>query len=270
MSDSTRSGPPVRYETEQGVATITLSRPDEMNSLNRATKDALLEAVRRAAADDVVRCVLLTGSGRAFCVGQDLREHIDNLTTKRLEDVWSTVADHYTPLALTLTTMSKPVVAAVNGVAAGAGMSIALACDLRIAAESAGFNSAFAAVGLSCDTGLSWTLPRVVGPGKAAELLMLPRTITADEALALGLISQVVPDDELASRSAGVARRLAGGPTLAYASIKKAIRYAATHSIDEALAFEGQLMTLTGASQDHLNAVQSFVAAKAKPAFQGH
>lgn len=267
-TDAASTTEPVLYEVDGNVATITLSRPDELNSLDAVTKEALLDAVQRAAADTGVRCALLTASGRAFSVGQDLREHSENLATLALEDVWSTVNDHYTPLALALATMDKPVVAAVNGVAAGAGMSIALACDLRIAAESAAFNTAFTAVGLSCDTGASWTLPRLVGPAKAAELLMLPRTIGSAEALSLGLVSEVVPDLELAARALSVARRLAAGPTLAYASVKKAITYSATHPLDEALASEGQLMALTGGSEDHRNAVRAFVS-KQKPTFRG-
>ncbi|MBA2446189.1 MAG: enoyl-CoA hydratase/isomerase family protein, partial [Nocardioidaceae bacterium] len=230
--------------------------------------EALLAAVQGAAADSAVRCVVLTGSGRAFSVGQDLREHLDNLTTKPLEDVWSTVQDHYSPIALCLATMEKPVVAAVNGVAAGAGMSLALACDVRLAAESASFNTAFTSVALSCDTGVSWTLPRVVGAARAASLLMVPRTIGSAEALALGLVTEVVPDEELSSRASAVALRLAAGPTLAYACVKKALTFSATHSLEETLALEGQLMALTGSSEDHRSAVQSFVA-KEKPAFRG-
>ncbi|MGA9345764.1 MAG: enoyl-CoA hydratase-related protein, partial [Nocardioidaceae bacterium] len=155
---------PVTYDVADQVATITLARPEDMNSLDTATKDALLGAIQRAAGDDDVRCVVLTGTGRAFCVGQDLREHIANISTQSIEEVWSTVDRHYTPIALGLATMEKPVIAAVNGVAAGAGMSIALACDLRLAADTAGFNTAFTAIGLSCDTGASWSLPRLVGP----------------------------------------------------------------------------------------------------------
>lgn len=269
MTDPMPTSEPVRYQTDGGVATIALSRPDEMNSLDRATKEALLAAVRRAASDSSVRCVVLTGSGRAFCVGQDLREHIDNLAAQPLEEVWSTVEDHYTPIALCLATMDKPVIAAVNGVAAGAGMSIALACDLRIAAESASFNTAFTGVGLSCDTGASWTLPRLVGAGRATELLLIPRTLSAADAFSIGLVARVVPDDGLASLASGLAAQLANGPTLAYASVKKAIAYSAVHPLGEALAFEGQLMALTGASEDHRDAVQSFVAKK-KPTFGGH
>lgn len=268
MSDTRSQGEPVRYEEAAGVATICLSRPDEMNSLDLATKEALLAAVQGAAADSQVRCVLLTGSGRAFSVGQDLREHRDNLATKPLEAVWSTVRDHYSPIALALATMEKPVVAAVNGVAAGAGMSLALACDVRLAAESASFNTAFTSVALSCDTGISWTLPRVVGAARATSLLMMPRTIDSAEALALGLVSEVVSDEELSSRACAVALRLAAGPTLALACVKKALAFSATHPLDEALACEGELMALAGASEDHRSAVQAFVA-KQKPTFRG-
>jgi 2-(1,2-epoxy-1,2-dihydrophenyl)acetyl-CoA isomerase len=154
---------PVRYDVQDHVATITLDRPDAMNSLDVATKEALLAAIQRAAGNDDVRAVVLTGSGRAFCVGQDLREHIQNISTKALEEVWSTVDKHYSPIALGLATMPKPVIAAVNGVAAGAGLSIAMACDLRLAADTAGFNTAFTGVALSCDTG---SFPATTSPSK--------------------------------------------------------------------------------------------------------
>ncbi len=170
---------PVEYSVDAAVATITFNRPESMNSLDDATKQALHAALRAAAADQEVRCVVVTGSGRAFCVGQDLREHADSLSTKSPDAVWSTVGRHFAPIALTLATMDKPVVAAVNGVAAGAGFSIALACDIRLAADTAGFNTAFTGIGLSCDTGISWTLPRVVGSGRALDLLLRPRTVKA-------------------------------------------------------------------------------------------
>jgi 2-(1,2-epoxy-1,2-dihydrophenyl)acetyl-CoA isomerase len=259
---------PVEYDQADAVATVTLSRPDAMNSLDTATKDALLEALRTAADDAGVRCLVVTGSGRAFSVGQDLREHAELLANRSLDEVWSTVDRHYGPIASTIATMDKPVVAAVNGVAAGAGMSIALACDIRLAAESAGFNSAFTGVGLSCDTGSSWTLPRLVGRSVAMDLLLRPRTIRAPEALELGLVSRVVPDDELAKEAAELAAELAAGPTAAYAAVKQAVTFAATHSLTEALDFESRLMARTGSTDDHREAVQSFVA-KQKPTFKG-
>ena len=259
---------PVRYDVHDHVATITLDRPDAMNSLDTATKESLLAAVRRAATDDDVRCVVVTGTGRAFCVGQDLREHVENINTQPVEEVWSTVEAHYSPIALGLATMAKPVIAAVNGVAAGAGLSIAMACDLRLAADTAGFNTAFTAVGLSCDTGSSWTLPRLVGPTKAMELLLVPRTLDSQEALDLGLVNRVVPADDLAVEAANLAAKLAHGPTLAFACVKQSVAFAATHPLEESLAFEGRMMARSGGSADHRNAVNAFVA-KEKPTFEG-
>jgi 2-(1,2-epoxy-1,2-dihydrophenyl)acetyl-CoA isomerase len=259
---------PVRYQVSNGVATITLDRPDEMNALDTATKVALRDRVQESAADDGVRAVVLTGAGRAFCVGQDLKEHAANLQ-ERPEEVWSTVRDHYAPIALGLTTMDKPVIAAINGVAAGAGAAIAFACDFRVAADTAGINLAFTAIGLSCDTGSSWTLPRLVGTTRAVELLLSPRTVRADEALAIGLLHQVVPAADLAGTVADLAAGLAGGPTLAYAAVKRSLAYAASHDLAESLAYEATQMHATGMSADHRNAVSSFLA-KERPVFHAH
>jgi 2-(1,2-epoxy-1,2-dihydrophenyl)acetyl-CoA isomerase len=169
---------------------------------------------------------------------------------------------------LTIAAMAKPVIAAVNGVAAGAGLSLAIACDLRIAADTAKFNTAFTAIGLSCDTGSSWTLPRLVGPTKAMEMLLRPRSMDAAEALACGLVTSVVPADELAETAQRLAARLASGPTLAYAAVKQSIQYSATHDLAAAVAYEARMMAWTGGSTDHRNAVESFVA-KREPTFEG-
>jgi len=259
---------PVRSYVVDGVATLTMDRPDALNALDVAMKNALRDALATVAADPGVRAVVLTGSGRAFSVGQDLREHAANLETRPLESVWATVAEHFTPIATTLATMPKPVIAAVNGIAAGAGASIAFACDFRIVAESAAFNLAFTGIGLSADTGASWTLPRLVGRARALELLIMPRSIRADEARTLGLATDVVPAAELGAAAAALARRLADGPTLAYAAVKEAVTFASTHGMGESLAFEGELMVRTGATDDHRNAVASFLA-KAPPVFTG-
>jgi 2-(1,2-epoxy-1,2-dihydrophenyl)acetyl-CoA isomerase len=201
MSDS------VLYDVSAGVATITLNRPEAMNSLDTATKVALRDTVRAAAEDEAVRVVVLTGTGRAFCVGQDLKEHIGLLQANDADALWNTVPDHYAPIALALAEMPKPVIASVNGVAAGAGASMAFACDFRVVADTAGFNLAFTGIALSCDTGISWTLPRLIGQAKATELLYFPRTIPADEALTLGLATSVVPADQLvAARSESCGR----------------------------------------------------------------
>ncbi|ROR92428.1 enoyl-CoA hydratase-related protein [Nocardioides aurantiacus] len=258
---------PVRYALDRGVATITLDRPEAMNGLDLPTKEALLAAVRRAADDVEVRCVVLTGSGRAFCVGQDLKEHQRTLADPSTPPL-DTVEQHYNPIVSTLVSMPKPVVAAVNGVAAGAGVSLALACDFRVMAEPAGFNLAFAGIALSCDTGSSWTLPRLVGRAKALELLYFPRTIASAEALSLGLVTTVVPADDLAGEVATLARRLADGPTVAYGAIRRSVEHAAGHSFDEALAFEAEMMALTGQTSDHRAAVSAFVE-KRKPEFGG-
>jgi 2-(1,2-epoxy-1,2-dihydrophenyl)acetyl-CoA isomerase len=258
----------VRYTVVDGVGTIQLNRPDAMNSLDIATKEQLLEAVTSAAEDPAVRCVVLTGSGRAFCVGQDLKEHIQLLESGDSDRLFETVPKHYNPTVEAIANMAKPVIAAVNGVAAGAGASLAFACDLRILAESAGFNLAFPGIALSCDTGASWTLPRLVGRSKAMELLYFPGTVRSAESREIGLATTVVPDDELDAEVAKVAGRLAAGPTLSYASIRASVNYSSTHDFSDALAFEGAKMNLTGASDDHRRAVAAFVA-KEKPHFEG-
>ena len=259
---------PVLLEVADGVATVTFNRPDAMNSLDVATKEALLAALRRVADDRGVRCVVLTGSGRAFCVGQDLKEHVEILQSDARDSLFHTVDEHYNPIVSTLVGMEKPVIAAVNGVAAGAGASLAFACDLRIVADTAGFNLAFANVALSCDTGSSFTLQRLVGRATAIELLYSPRTVAADEALALGLATRVVPAGELGEVVAELAARLAAGPTVALGAMRQSVEYAAGHSFAEALAFESAQMTRTGATADHAAAVSAFLA-KEKPVFEG-
>jgi 2-(1,2-epoxy-1,2-dihydrophenyl)acetyl-CoA isomerase len=259
---------PVLLEVADGVATVTFNRPDAMNSLDVATKEALLAAVRRVADDPAVRCVVLTGTGRAFCVGQDLKEHIEILRSGSSDSLFRTVDEHYNPIVTALAGMAKPVIAAVNGVAAGAGASLAFACDLRIVADTAGFNLAFANVALSCDTGSSFTLQRLVGKAKAIELLYFPRTVKAEEALALGLATRVVPTGELAEVVGDLAARLAAGPTVALGAMRQSVEYAAGHDFAEALEFESSRMTLTGATADHAAAVAAFLA-KEKPVFEG-
>lgn len=258
---------PVVVETSGGVCTVRLNRPDAMNSLDLALKEALLAALRQAAEDPEVRCVVLTGTGRAFCVGQDLKEHVRSLVAGDAA-LGTTVTEHYNPIVTLLATMNKPVVAALGGVAAGAGLSFALACDFRVAVEGAGLNTSFAGIALSCDSGASWSLPRLVGPARAKELLLMPRTVGAEEALALGLVTKVVPAGEFEAAVAELAAALAAGPTLAYGSIRRAVAFSAGAGLDDALAHEAELMTLTGASSDHRAAVDAFLA-KQKPSYTG-
>ncbi|WAX78105.1 enoyl-CoA hydratase/isomerase family protein [Streptomyces sp. KMM 9044] len=262
----------VLYEVNDGLATITLNRPEAMNALNVAAKVALRDAVRSAADDDGVRAVLLTAAGdRAFCVGQDLKEHIGLLAADREDSgdrTMSTVREHYNPIVMALAGAAKPVVAAVNGVAAGAGFGFALAADYRIVADTAAFNTSFAGVALTADSGISWALPRVVGPSRATDLLLFPRSITAQEAYDLGIANRLVPAAELRAEARKTARALAAGPTVAYAALKESVAYGLTHSLEEALAKEDELQTRAGASEDHTIAVQAFVN-KEKPKYQG-
>ncbi|MFG2572477.1 enoyl-CoA hydratase/isomerase family protein [Streptomyces sp. NPDC048481] len=258
----------VLYEVSDGLATITLNRPEAMNALDVATKVALRDAVRAAAADDAVRAVLLTAAGeRAFCVGQDLKEHI-GLLAEGSKQVMSTVSEHYNPIVRALTEAPKPVVAAVNGVAAGAGFGFALAADYRVVSETASFNTSFAGVALTADSGVSWTLPRVIGPGRATDLLLFPRSIKAQEAYELGIANRVVPADALRAEAEKVARALAAGPTVAYAAIKEAVAYGSAHSLSETLDKEDELQTRAGASEDHAIAVRAFVQ-KETPRYLG-
>jgi 2-(1,2-epoxy-1,2-dihydrophenyl)acetyl-CoA isomerase len=254
----------IRYDLADAVATITLDRPDAMNSLTVEVKQALLDALRRAAGDRGVRAVLLTGSGRAFCAGQDLREHAANLEAGR--GLAGTVREHYNPIVELIATMPKPVVAAVNGVAAGAGASLAFACDLRVASDRAKFALAFAGIGLAPDSGASWTLQRLVGAGRAAELMLLGEPLDATRALELGLVTRVVPAGDVLKAAHELAVRLASGPTLAYAATKRTLAYAATHALPDALAMEADMQDSCAATSDHLNATRAFLA-KEMPTF---
>lgn len=259
---------PLSVEISDGIATLTMLRPEAMNGLDLDLKEALLAAVTEISADDAVRAVILTGSGRAFCAGQDLKELLRVRASGETDYIENTVADHYNPIVTALATMPKPVIAAVNGVAAGAGASLALACDFRVVAESAGFNFAFAGVALSCDTGSSWTLPRLVGTARAIDLLYFPRTVPSAESLELGLASRVVADGDLANVARELAAKLAGGPTVAYGAIRRSVAYSASHDFAESLGFEGEMMALTSQTEDHPEAVAAFVEKRA-PRFTG-
>lgn len=255
----------VQYDLADGVATITLNRPDAMNSLTVETKIALREAVERAR-DDAVRAVVLAGAGRAFCAGQDLHEHAANLEAGR--GLNGTVRDHYNPIVSSITELPKPVIAAINGVAAGAGASLAFACDLRIASEKASFATAFTRIGLAPDSGMSWTLQRLVGRAKAVELLLLAEPVRAAEALEIGLVNRVVPHDELAAAAGELARRLAQGPTAAYGAVKATVGHAASGDLASALEKEAVYQDACALTSDHASATKAFLR-KEQPVFEG-
>lgn len=265
---TTPTDPPLLVASSGGVRTLTLSRPAAFNSFNQQMKVALLAAVHEAAADDAVRAVVLTGSGRAFSAGQDLKEHLARV---QADDpaVADTVSGFYNPLVSAVTSMRKPVIAAVNGVAAGAGAALAFACDLRIAAASASFSMAFAGVALSADTGASYTLPRLVGQGRAMRMMLLGEKVDATEALRIGMVDEVVDDDVFADRVVALAAQLAAGPTAAYGWIKASLAHAAISDLAGALAFEDRAQAACFASPDHREALDAFVA-KRPPLFGPH
>jgi 2-(1,2-epoxy-1,2-dihydrophenyl)acetyl-CoA isomerase len=250
-----------------GVTTLTMNRPESMNSLSVALKEALRDTARDLAADPATRAVVLTGTGRGFCVGQDLREHVALLEANDPSPL-RTVEEHYNPLILALADMPKPVIAAVNGMAAGAGAGLAFACDFRIASSSAGFLLAFANVGLTLDSGVSWTLPRLVGMARATALALLAEPITAEAALDMGLVNAVVEPERVLPAAQELAARLAAGPTAAYGAIKQSLAYAATATLADALAKEGELQRAMGNTTDHRTATIAFVN-KEKPVFTG-
>jgi 2-(1,2-epoxy-1,2-dihydrophenyl)acetyl-CoA isomerase len=256
----------IRYDLDGAVATITLDRPDALNALTVELKLALLDALQRAAADDAVRSVVLTGAGRAFCVGQDLREHADSLEAGDTD--LNTVRDHYNPIVSALAEMPKPVIAAVNGMAAGAGASLTFACDFRILADNAKILMAFTGIGLGPDTGASWTLQRLVGYGRATAMLMLSEPVNAEQALEMGLVNAVVPAADVAATAAELAARLAAGPTVAYAGVKRALAVAARSDLAAALETEADVQAACGRTDDHRNATTAFLN-KQQPTFEG-
>ncbi len=255
-------------ERVDGTATITLNRPDSLNSLDVALKQALHDTLADLAGDASCRAILLTGAGRAFCVGQDLRQHIETLESGSVDPL-ATVREHYNPLATLLGEMSKPVVAAIRGMAAGAGASLAMLADFRVGGPSTGFLMAFANVGLAGDTGASWALPRLVGHAKATELMMLAEPVKAPEALRLGLLNRLVDDDEqVLPQARALASRLASGPTIAYGQIKRQLRIGGTGTLAEALEAEYEAQVASGSTADHRSATYAFVR-KERPIFEG-
>ena len=254
----------LRVEVDGPVATLTLDRPAALNALTVPVKVALREALESLAADRDVRAVILTGAGRAFCAGQDLAER-DEPDAAPLE---IEVRERYNPIIRALRSMGQPVIAAVNGVAAGAGASLAFACDLRIASEEARFVLAFGRIGLVPDSGATWFLPRLVGPAKAAELALVGDPVDAAEALRLGLVSKVVPGPELMTEARTLAARLAEGAPLALALTKGALQRSMTIDLDEALEGEAKLQGIAGASADHAEGLAAF-REKRSPRFTG-
>jgi len=256
--------PAIRTETTDAVLTITLDRPDALNAFDRAMKDELLAALKAADRDRAVRVLIITGAGRAFSAGQDLKERQD----PGAADLITELRTRYNPLILAMRRLEKPIIAAVNGVAAGAGCSLALACDLVIASEQARFIQAFSRVGLVPDSGSTWFLPRLMGYARAAEMTFLAEPMDAATAERLGLVNRVVPGDRLMDEARALAERLAGAAPLALALTKRALNRAMGADLTSQLDYEAQLQAVAGASADYAEGVAAFVG-KRPPTFKG-
>lgn len=248
-----------------GVLTLTLNRPEKLNAFNEDMHLALRAGFERAHREDAVRAVLLTGAGRAFCAGQDLG---DRDPKKGAPDLGHTIETFYNPLLRLIRSLEKPVICAVNGVAAGAGANIALACDITLAARSARFIQAFAKIGLVPDSGGTWSLPRLIGEARAKALALTAEPLGAERAAEWGLIWRAVDDDTLLDEARALAVSLAAGPTLGLGLTKKAIQAAATNSLDEQLDLERDLQRAAGHSADYAEGVSAFLE-KRKPVFSG-
>ncbi|MBV8748876.1 MAG: enoyl-CoA hydratase/isomerase family protein [Candidatus Eremiobacteraeota bacterium] len=255
-----------RVETADGVATITLTRPQAYNALTADLLESLLATLKALARDATVRAVVLTGDGKAFCSGQAL-DDARTFPPGEPFDLGTAVEKRYAPLLLALLTLEKPVVAAVNGVAAGAGMGLACACDFRIVAETASFTTAFVKIGLVPDSGLSLTLPRLVGYAKALELCILSEKIDAAKADALGLCTKVVPTDRCAEEAHAFAAALARGPR-SIGLIKRELLRKGLGDVASALAYEGHLQSVAGATADFAEGLAAF-GEKRPPNFTG-
>jgi len=254
----------LRVEVADSVATLTLDRPDALNSLTVPLKEELLATFRGFARDRDVRAMVLTGAGRAFCAGQDLHERLEPGAAPLATEV----RERYNPLILAMRTLEKPIVGAINGVAAGAGASLAFACDIRIAAEGASFVLAFGRVGLVPDSGATWFLPRLVGGAKAAELAFTGESLSAADAERFGLVARVVPAGSLLDEARVLAARLASGAPRAIALTKRALNGSWNATLEEALEYEAYLQGIAGATDDHREGLAAFVE-KRPPRFSG-
>ena len=251
---------------DTGVLAITLNRPDKLNAFNPEMHQLLRRALEQARDEAEVRAVLLTGAGRGFCAGQDLSER--NVSSDAPLDLSVSLGSHYNPLVRRLRELPKPVVCAVNGVAAGAGANIALACDLVIAARSASFVQSFARLGLVPDSGGTWFLPRLAGDARAMGLALLGEPLSAEQAEQWGLIWKVVDDEKLSGEATSLARSLAAGPTKGYGLVKKALRASWGNSLDAQLDLERDLQREAGLTQDYREGVSAFLQ-KRKPDYKG-
>ncbi|ELK41976.1 enoyl-CoA hydratase-related protein [Brevibacillus agri] len=253
----------ILYEVAEGVAVMTLNRPDKFNAFTEVMHKEIVAALKEAQKDDAVRCILLTGAGRAFNAGQDLGE-----VSGEDIDFGGFLRKRYNPMILQLQKTEKPIVAAVNGVAAGAGMSLALACDIRLASEKASFVNAFVSIGLVPDSGGCYFLPRIVGIGKALELAMTGEKVSAEEALRIGLVNKVYPAERFMEEAVAYARKLAALPTRGIGLIKRTMYKGLEMGLEETLDYEAYAQEVAGSTADHKEGVAAFMEKRA-PRFTG-
>jgi 2-(1,2-epoxy-1,2-dihydrophenyl)acetyl-CoA isomerase len=258
----------VKVETRNKVARIVLNRPDKLNAFNEQMGADLIEALKEAEKDPAARCLVVTGEGRAFSVGEDLNTNKALYSGGKPLLLGDTLRKKYNPIVSKIRKMDKPVLAAVNGVTAGAGLGLALACDLRTASEKASFHEAFIKVGLAPDSGTSFWLTRIVGLAKAMEIGMMGEAIDAKTALNMGLVNWVFPEASFAEETTKIAERLAAGPTRALALTKRALNRAIVLDMDSALEYEAYIQEIAGRSKDHVEGVKAFFE-KRQPEFTG-
>jgi 2-(1,2-epoxy-1,2-dihydrophenyl)acetyl-CoA isomerase len=256
----------IQFVLDGGVAEITLNRPDALNAFNDEMAAELQDALKSAERDPAVRALLLTGAGKGFCAGQDLN-------AVRERPAGHSFRDHllktYNPIVAKLSSIEKPVIAAINGAAVGAGFGIALACDIRYASEAAKFRTAFIGIGLAPDSGTSYFLPRLLGMGRALELAYTNELVDAATALSLGLVNKVFPPADLLPKARALASQLAAGPTRGYGLTKRAMRHATSSTLEETLDYEAHAQDIAGRTHDHTEGVNAFLE-KRKPEFKGN
>jgi 2-(1,2-epoxy-1,2-dihydrophenyl)acetyl-CoA isomerase len=252
------------FDHQDGVATITFNRPDRLNAFNRAMAMEVQDCLDKCAADPDVRVILLTGAGKGFCAGQDLAEVIDPQGPTMAQ----ILSEHYNPIVRRIREMPKPIVAVVNGVAAGAGANIALCCDVVVAKESASFIQAFSRIGLIPDSGGTFFLPRLIGWQKASALMMLGDKISATEAASIGMIYKVFKDDAFPTAVAGIASTMAGMPTRALAITKHLLNYSSSNNYNQQLELEDKMQQEAALTYDFREGVEAFIN-KRNPIFKG-
>jgi 2-(1,2-epoxy-1,2-dihydrophenyl)acetyl-CoA isomerase len=257
----------IQYTSDNGIAVLTLNRPDKLNSFTQAMHLEVRDALGRLQADSSARVLVLTGAGRGFCAGQDLSDRAIEPGSPGV-DLGASVEKFYAPLVMTLRSLPMPVICAVNGVAAGAGANLALACDIVLAAKSASFIEAFCKLGLIPDTGGTWHLPRMIGMARATGLAMLGEKLSAEKAEQWGLIWRAVPDESLMEETMAMARHFATAPTKGLAFTKKALQASYANTLPEQLQLEADMMRELGYSHDYREGVAAFMAKRA-PQFKG-